>query len=205
MSMPSVLTPVFNTNADGYLGYHALGLSLWAVICNQETIMAYAIPLCCRHSYFSRKWTHIVAQVIGVLSGIGGMLSIYWYKNSSVSFPVNGKEVSFMNDTYYIPYSPHACLGIVFMGAWVVQCVGRFFPSYMTLPRPRFLGRLMYSTGLVCCALGIQQQQTKQITFQQLAFNTTSTKVSGWWLSQPSLGVLLLGVTGVLTFYYGLL
>jgi hypothetical protein len=205
---PSVITPSTNVTANGYLGYHALGLSLWAVVANQETIMAYAIPLCCTTSYNVRKWTHIIFQLIGMLCGVGGMVSIMWYKNSSVSMPISGTYFTVMDNPYYIPYSPHAWLGLLFMVTWLVQCIGRFFPTYLTTERHRFLGRFMYVAGLACCALGLQQQQTRQImvNVQLLAQNNTSaTAQSNWFLSQPSLGVLLLGLIGGTTFFYGLL
>ena len=209
--MPSMIAPVGNVQANGYLGYHALGLSLWAVVCNQESIMAYAIPLCGNTSYRIRKYTHVIAQMVGLICGIGGMVSILYYKNSSVSIPVSGNSFVIMNDVYYIPYSPHAWLGILFMSSWMIQCIGRFFPAYLTPDRHRFLGRFIYTTGLACCGLGLQQQQTRQLmtSIQLLSQNTTLSSptkiVSNWWFSQPSLGVLLLGATCAATFFYGLI
>lgn len=206
---PSLIIPSSNNTANGYLGYHALGLSIWAVLANQETIMAYAIPLTCStSSYQTRKYIHVISQIVGFLCGIGGMISILWYKNSSVSMPISGTSFTIMNNPYYIPYSGHAWLGALFMLLWCVQCVGRFFPTYITTSRHRFLGRFNYVVGLVCCCLGLQQQQTRQLTMniQLLALNQTSvTNASGWWFSQPSLGVLLLGIIGGATFLYGLL
>jgi hypothetical protein len=44
------------------------------------------------------------------------------------------------------------------------------------------------------------------VNVQLLAQNNTSaTAQSNWFLSQPSLGVLLLGLIGGTTFFYGLL
>jgi Eukaryotic cytochrome b561 len=206
---PSIITPSSSSTANGYLGYHALGLSIWAVVANQETIMAFAIPLsCASSSYQTRKYIHVISQIIGFLCGVGGMVSILWYKNSSASMPISGTSFTLMDNPYYIPYSPHAWLGALFMLSWIVQGVGRFFPTYITVARHRFLGRFTYVVGLVCCCLGLQQQQTRQLTMnlQQLALNQTSvSNPSGWWFSQPSLGVLLLGIIGGATFLYGLL
>ena len=210
-SYPSMINPVVNATANGYIGYHALGLAIWAVIAHQETIMAFAIPLFPRASYNMRKWTHILSQIIGLLCGVGGMTAILWYKNSTVNMPMSGTTFTIMDDPYYIPYSPHAWLGMTFFGSWLIQVIGRWFPERFTLQHHRFLGRVMYMAGLVCCGLGLQQQQTRQLltTLQELAHNTTSvataTATSHWWFSQPSLGVLLLGITGITTFYYGLL
>lgn len=212
-SIPSIITPSTNIIANGYLGYHALGLSLWAVVCNQETIMQFAIPLCCSSSsYETRKCVHVLSQITGFLCGVGGMISILWYKNSSVSMPISGNEFVVMGNNYYIPYSPHAWLGFLFLGSWVIQCIGRCFPTYITLQRHRFIGRFNYVIGLGCCCLGLQQQQTRQLTstlkLLQLANITNSTNFSvqtDWWFSQPSLGVFLLGLIGGATFLYGLL
>lgn len=202
---PSMITPSFNSSAHGYLGYHALGLSLWAVVANQETIMAFAIPLCCSSSYKIRKITHITFQILGMLCGVGGMVAMLWYKSSVVAKPSSGTSITLMNDSYYIPYSPHAWSGVAFFLGWLAQCVGRCIP-YMTPARHRFLGRLTYVTGLVCCCLGMQQQQTRQLVLTQLSFtNSTAPPVSHWWFSQPSLAVILLGITGTATFLYGLL
>ena len=210
-SKPSMVDPAMNATANGYLGYHALGLSLWAVVAMQETIMAYGIPLCCKSTYTVRKWMHIGSQALGFLLGAGGMTAILWYKNSSVNIPVGGTEFTIMEHPYYIPYSPHAWLGIVFFLTWMVQCLGRLFPTFMTLARHRFLGRFLYMTGIACCALGLQQQQTRQlmITVTAMANNSTLSMplvhASTWWFSQPSLGVILLGLTSAATFYFGLI
>ena len=207
--MPSLITPSTNATANGYLGYHALGLSLWSVLANQESIMAFAIPLCCRRSsYETRKYIHIISQILGVLCGAGGMCAIFLYKNSTVAMPIAGTSFTIMNQPYYIPYSPHAWLGLLFMLSWLVQCIGRFFPYYFTVERHRFLGRFTYIIGLVCCCLGLQQQQTRQLMINVQLMTQNSTSVmppSGWWFSQPSLGVLLLGIIGGATFLYGLL
>jgi hypothetical protein len=208
-----MINPSQDTDAYGYLGYHALGLSIWAVICNQETIMAYAIPLCfCKSvTYSVRKWVHIFSQVIGLLCGIGGMTAIILYKKSSVAEAVSGTKfiIPVIDNSVYIPYSPHAWMGILFFGTWIIQCVGRFFPNQFILSYHRFLGRLLYSSGLLCCCLGIQQQQTRQLVSLITSLNSTvsnSTVVqSNWWFSQPSLAVALLAITGAATFFYGLL
>ena len=207
--LPSLITPSTNVVANGYLGYHALGLSLWSVLANQESIMAFAIPLCCsKSSYHARKYIHIISQILGVVLGAGGMFSIYLYKHSSVSVPSAGTRFTIMDQPYYIPYSPHAWLGLLFMLSWLVQSVGRLCPTYLTVTRHRFLGRFTYIIGLVCCCLGLQQQQTRQVmvNLQMMAQNSTAViTASGWWFSQPSLGVLLLGIIGGATFLYGLL
>jgi hypothetical protein len=206
-TMPSMINPSINSSANGYIGYHAIGLSIWAVVCNQETIMAFGIPLCCSSSYKIRKITHILFQVIGFLCGLGGMIAMLWYKSSNVSTSIYGTSFTLMNDNYYIPYSPHAWSGIAFLIGWLSQCIGRCIP-YITPARHRFLGRLTYVTGLLCCCLGLQQQQTRQLLLTQLSFTNstlTNNTISHWWFSQPSLGVILLGITGATTFLYGLL
>lgn len=210
--IPSMITPSTDIVANGYLGYHALGLSLWAVVAYQETIMAFAIPLYPKASFSARKIVHIVSQVLGVICGIGGMAAILLYKKSAVSMPVSGSYLTILNNPFYIPYSPHAWLGAAFMGSWVLQCMGRLFPTYITPSFHRFSGRVMYISGLVCCCLGLQQQQTRQLTFMSSLVNTTITNttntvasVSNWWFSQTSLGVLLLGMVGIATFYVGVI
>lgn len=214
-SIPSMIKPSTDITAYGYLGYHALGLSIWAVIVNQETIMSYSIPLLPSASYQTRKNIHIGAQIIGVLSGIGGMVAIIWYKNSNVSMSISGTDftIPIINTKFYVPYSPHAWLGIAFMGGWVIQCIGRLFPERFTLAYHRFCGRLLYVSGLLCCCLGIQQQQTRQLVnnINSLLVNSSSINVqsivesSSSWFSQPSLLVLCLGIAGAATFFYGLL
>lgn len=210
-STPSMINPVINATANGYLGYHALGLSLWAVIFLQESIMSYAAPLFFQASYSVRKAMHIGSQIAGLLMGAGGMTAILWYKNSTISTPVGGTDFTILDHPYYIPYSPHAWLGLVFFISWIAQCAGRLFPSYMTPERHRFLGRVLYLTGLACCGLGLQQQQTRQLLTNINAMANNSTlatplkTASTWWFSQPSLGVILLGLTGAATFYFGLL
>lgn len=207
--IPSLITPSQDTTANGYLGYHALGLSIWAVFSNQESIMAYAIPLCCCKcgTYQSRKYVHVLAQVVGLLTGIGGMVAIIWYKQSSVSMSVQGTTFTILDNSFYVPYSPHAWMGLAFFGLWVIQCVGRLIPQFQ-LSYHRFVGRALYLTGLGCCCLGIQQQQTRQlVSALSMITNSTQTNqiVTNWWFSQPSLAVLLLAVTGTATFFYGLL
>jgi len=210
-STPSMINPAENATANGYLGYHALGLSLWAVVFMQESFIAYAIPFCCRSSYVLRKGLHIAAQVMGLVLGAGGMTAMLWYKNSTVNIPLGGTDFTIMDQPYYVPYSPHAWLGLGFLVLWMVQCLGRLFPQYMSPERHRFFGRLLYSTGIACCGLGLQQQQTRQLmmSIHELASNSTSIitstlKPTTWWFSQPSLGVLLLSITSAVTFYYGL-
>lgn len=210
-SIPSIITPSTDSTANGYIGYHALGLSIWAVLANQETIMAFAIPLHVTSAYPTRKIIHIVSQVIGLLCGIGGMIAILWYKKSTIALSVSGTSITvpLLDEPFYIPYSPHAWIGIIFMGAWIIQCVGRFFPNRFTINYHRFFGRILYTTGLICCCLGIQQQQTRQLvsTITSITNTTlTSTRIaSKWWFSQPSLAVVLLCITGASTFFYGLL
>jgi hypothetical protein len=210
--VPSMLTPARDIVANGYLSYHALAMSLWAVFCYQETIMAFAIPLYAKASYQARRWIHIGSHLLGVLFGIGGMTAILLYKQSAVSIPVSGTTITIGDNPFYVPYSPHAWLGAAFMGAWVLQCVGRFIPAYVTPAIHRFCGRVMYISGLGCCALGLQQQQTRQLITTLIPVNITNTNttstivaVSNWWFSQPSLGVLLLGAVGIATFYVGVL
>ena len=213
VSIPSMIYPSTDVTAYGYLGYHAVGLSVWAVIANQETIMAFAIPFYVHATYATRKLVHIIVQIVGLLCGIGGMVAIIWYKSSSVSMSVNGTYITIpiMKDEFYIPYSPHAWLGIAFIGSWMIQCIGRLYPERFTLEYHRFFGRILYTTGLACCCLGIQQQQTRQLvtTITSVLSNstgaTTATVATRWWFSQPSLAVMLLGITGAATFFYGLL
>jgi hypothetical protein len=141
------------------------------------------------------------------------MVAIIWYKSSSVSMSVNGTYITIpiMKDEFYIPYSPHAWLGIAFIGSWMIQCIGRLYPEHFTLEYHRFFGRILYTTGLACCCLGIQQQQTRQLvtTITSVLSNstgaTTPMVATRWWFSQPSLAVMLLGITGAATFFYGLL
>lgn len=210
-STPSMINPAVNATANGYLGYHALGLALWSVLFFQESIMAYGVPIF-NMSYTARKFVHIATQIMGMILGAGGMTAILWYKNSAVSMPVSGTDFTLLNQEFYIPYSPHAWLGLVFLIAWIVQCLGRLRTDYFTLARHRFFGRMMYISGLGCCALGLQQQQTRQLMVVVNAVQQNVTSIiqssiapSTWWFSQPSLGVLLLGITGATTFYYGLL
>jgi len=212
-SIPSIITPSTDITAYGYIGYHAIGLSMWAVVANQETIMAFAIPLYAIASYPTRKIIHVVSQLIGMVCGIGGMVAILWYKKSSVALSAAGTTITVpvVNQPFYIPYSPHAWIGIFFMLTWIVQCMGRCFPERFTINYHRFCGRILYSTGLLCCCLGIQQQQTRQLvsSFTSVITNATATTtndtITTWWWSQPSLAVLLLCITGASTFYYKLL
>jgi hypothetical protein len=203
---PSMVNPAVNATANGYLGYHALGLALWSVFFCQESIMSYAAPMCA-FSYNTRRIIHIASQIVGMVCGIGGMTAILWYKSSLVSMPVSGTYFTLMEHEFYVPYSPHAWIGVSFIMTWLIQCIGRLFPQRFTLERHRFLGRVMYVAGLGCCALGLQQQQTRQlmVTINAIQHNMTITSHSSWWFSQPSLGVLLLGITGAVTFYLGLL
>jgi hypothetical protein len=145
---------------------------------------------------------------------MGGMAAILLYKKSTIT----DSYLTIANHPFYTPYSPHAWLGTAFMGSWIFQCLGRLFPSYISSSLHQFSGRVLYVSGLVCCALGLQQQQTRQLMSKMIdqdmtsnCTNATSTiittvtsTVTTWWFSQPSLAVMLLGIAGIATFYVGL-
>ncbi len=189
-------------SSGGYLGYHALGMSLWTTMMHQETMLAYINPIICTKDERIHRLIHVVFHIIGMLCGIGGLVAILWYKQASTQFTIMGYS-------FYIPYSTHSWMGIGFLGSWAMQCLGKLCPSIMTDSRYAFLERTVYVLGLTTCSLGIQHMQTRQLSDVSYAVNDTftnvtsvNTQVSTWWFSKPSLGVVLLAVSGIATLFF---
>lgn len=131
------------------LTYHILGMSVFAMITNQEAILSKISPFLCSQNECIKGLSYYGSQLIGLVSAGLGFASIY-YKNS-----MNPESDWF---AYHL-YSPHAWMGISTALVWTIrQCTGLCMPKYIKLND--YLSRSAYLLGLSTCALGFQSKQT---------------------------------------------
>jgi hypothetical protein len=188
-------------------GWHALMMSL-AVIVLQESILT---P---RNAWFkscktkvNTKWVHSFLNILMFICITGGLIAIVQYKYLSpqpVVYP------------FYIMYSPHSWLAIVFLillGGQVFLGIG----THMLTVIPereyhKFLGIASYTIGLVVCCLGLQDMQSSDLAGSApLGTNTTGFTQSelddmGYFPNSTNaqlscIAVILLVLNGLSTIY----
>lgn len=187
------------TNGTGQLyypilTYHILGMSVFAMITNQEAILSKICPFLCSQNECIKGLSYYGSQLIGLISAGLGFAAIY-YKNS----------LSPESDWFaYHLYSPHAWMGISTAFVWIIrQCTGLCMPNYIKLND--YLSRSAYLLGLTTCALGFQSKQTIDLMTPTIVNTTNITNVvtspNSWFSVQPSLSTLLLAASAMATLW----
>jgi len=149
-------------------GFHALFMALFIVIFTQESVLAFASPLISgpfiKSSSLVEKYFHFSCHVLGIICAMLGIVAIVYYKSLSplpLAFP------------FYSVYSPHSWLGIALLILWGSQFVaGLYIHVIGNLGRDdkifivkihKYLGKVIYVTGLATCALGLQDMQSSDL------------------------------------------
>lgn len=201
------------TNGTGQLyypvlTYHILGMSVFAMITNQEAILSKISPFLCSQNECIKGLSYYGSQLIGLASAGLGFAAIY-YKNSL------SPETDWFS---YHLYSPHAWMGISTAFVWIIrQCTGLCMPKYIKLNE--YLSRSAYLLGLATCALGFQSKQTIDLmTPSSLITNSSLTNITNatvtnvtnvtnvlspnsWFSVQPSLSTLLIAASAMATIW----
>jgi len=166
-------------------GMHAVLMVLFVVVCTQEAILTYTVPLLgplmARRPV--KKWFHLCLHLCGMGLAIGGLVAIMAYKRLSPT-PVNFP--------FFSMYSPHSWVAICFLTLWLLQLIAGF-AVYLVGKSPqvkaatakyhRFLGLVTYTTGLATCALGFQDMQSSDLGAMYLAMNMTGSGSAGMDMS----------------------
>ena len=166
-------------NTISLVGYHIFGMTVFAVMANQESVLSYASPLFgTRASRDLWYFTHLITNMIGLFSGIGGMVSILYY-----------------SDDYY---SPHSWLGWCTLILWCSIVLLKKCGAMTHLHK--LLGYTVYGLGLLTCVVGYQKKQMMDL----VPFFANQTSVvyqpMSWSSFQSSLIVLFTTCSGIMTF-----
>jgi len=147
-------------------GFHALFMALFIVIFTQESVLAFASPLISgpfrKERSRIQRYFHIGFHVLGIVCAMLGIVAIVYYKNLSplpLAFP------------FYSVYSPHSWLGISLLILWGLQftagiyihTIGNPSTDAQIMKMHRYLGKVIYVTGLATCALGLQDMQSSDL------------------------------------------
>jgi len=161
----------------GLFGLHAVLMVLFVVVCTQEAILTYSVPLLgpLMDRRLVKKWFHLTLHLCGMGLAIGGLIAITAYKRLSPT-PVNFP--------FFSMYSPHSWVAICFLTLWLLQLIAGF-ATYLIIQSPhtraaaskyhRFLGLVTYTTGIVTCALGFQDMQSSDLGAMYLAMNMSGS------------------------------
>ncbi|KAJ3073925.1 hypothetical protein HDU98_000312 [Podochytrium sp. JEL0797] len=177
-----VILFLWTYNAEGGLGLveanlfglHALGMSLFVLICTQEGILVFTdVPLfgTLIASRTTKTLIHIVLHFTGILLATGALVAIVYYKNLS------GDPLVF---PFYHVYSPHSWVGIVILSLWIIQLATKLAGA----PKKYhvFLGKAIYLAGLAACAMGLQDMQSSD-----LASSSTPDQVANATMSMSGM------------------
>ncbi|KAJ3073929.1 hypothetical protein HDU98_000316 [Podochytrium sp. JEL0797] len=177
-----VILFLWTYNAEGGLGLveanlfglHALGMSLFVLICTQESILVFTdVPFfgTLIANRTTKTLIHIVLHFAGILLATGALVAIVYYKNLS------GDPLVF---PYYHVYSPHSWVGIVILSLWIIQLATKLAGA----PKKYhvFLGKAIYLAGLAACAMGLQDMQSSD-----LASSSTPDQVANATMSMSGM------------------
>jgi len=203
-------------------GMHGLFMSIFVVFAMQESLLTFVAPvlggidartghpiLVSLKRAFRGKNCHVMLHFIGVVCCMVGLAGIIQYKALAPSptvFP------------FYSMYSPHSWLAVTFLSLWGMQwALGLYVfwwdpSSYSSLAKyHRFLGRVVYVTGLAVCALGLADMQSSDLAGSVPPYvntvNFTQDQIDGMgyypdsaYARYSSFMVLLLLFQGILVF-----
>lgn len=141
----------------GLFGLHALLMSLFVLVFTQEATLSFAAPLL--GSLTSNKAVfikfHITCHILGLLSAIGGLVAIVYYKNLAPPTTFNGMTTTIF--PFFHLYSPHSWLGIAFLALYSLQFALSIF-KVQSDKLHRFVGRCLFAVGYVITLFNVKPQ-----------------------------------------------
>lgn len=181
-------------------GWHVLGMSIFAVIGNSESVLELHNPLlqCGYGNHMDKnKLCNVFIQFLSVICATLGMVSIIYYQNSSMSYSTI---------LTYNVYSAHSWLGILAILSWLSTFfIKKCLSSYKTVHT--YLTNATYVFGLSACAVGLQEAQTINTLIPYILPNQTYTlpmtmiSTDSWWSIEANIAIVLLACSGFVTLW----
>jgi hypothetical protein len=132
--------------SSNLIGYHALGFSIFSILCNQELVMT----LVRKNSMMNTYW-YVFMYVIGLIVASGGMASIFYKNNLNLT-------------------SSHSWLGLGTLGMGVSQGIVKYmYPQKKSLHL--FLSTNTYVLGLTTCSLGMTSSLWSNVSIALFALS----------------------------------